>query len=225
MPRGRSSRVTVADVAAAVASSKDRTVERLRRVRRELSRGLEDRSATEVLALARASIDEEAAPRWFAYELVHHHPEAMATLSVASLEDLGRGMMSWGEVDPFALYLSGVAWREGLVSDRDILRWAGRDDRWWRRAAIVSTVPLNLKSRGGEGDAERTLVMCDAVRSDRDDMVIKGLSWALRELAKREPGIVSAYLTTHEPELASRVVREVRNKLETGLKNPKRRAP
>jgi len=53
-------------------------------------------------------------------------------------------------------------------------------------------------------------------------MVVKALSWALRELAKRDPQAVSAFLTEHEAALAARVVREVRNKLTTGRKNPRR---
>ena len=49
----------------------------------------------------------------------------------------------------------------------------------------------------------------------------KAMSWALRELAKRDPGSVETYLTKYSAKLAPRVLREVRNKLSTGLKNPK----
>lgn len=55
--------------------------------------------------------------------------------------------------------------------------------------------------------------------ADRDEMVVKALSWALRELAKREPKPVRAFLTTHKDALAARLTREVNNKLTTGLKN------
>lgn len=158
-------------------------------------------------------------PRWLVYELVHHHEAAMATLDGAALERLGEGMAAWGEVDPFATYLSGVAWREGLVPDSVIHAWARREDRWWRRAALVSTVALNTKARGGEGDAVRTLAVCDLLKADRDDMVVKALSWALRALAVRDPEEVRAYLEREGDALAPRVRREVRSKLETGLKS------
>ena len=55
----------------------------------------------------------------------------------------------------------------------------------------------------------------------RDDMVVKALSWAPRALAVRQPRAVDRYLRTHADRLAPRVLREVRNKLTTGLKNPK----
>ncbi len=32
--------------------------------------------------------------------------------------------------------------------------------------------------------------MCALLVTDRDDMVVKALSWALRDLAKRDPGAV-----------------------------------
>ena len=104
-------------------------------------------------------------------------------------------------------------------------RWATSADRWWRHAAIVSTVALNNKARGGHGDAQRTLGLCLVVIDDRDDMVVKAVSWALRELAKRDPAAVVNFLSAHEARLAARVKREVRNKLTTGLKTPRQRTP
>jgi 3-methyladenine DNA glycosylase AlkD len=52
-------------------------------------------------------------------------------------------------------------------------------------------------------------------------MVVKALSWALRELIPHDPDAVRNFLSQHEEVLAARVKREVRNKLTTGLKNPK----
>ena len=86
---------------------------------------------------------------------------------------------------------------------------------------MVSTVALNNKTRGGRGDVKRTLQICTIVTKDRDDMVVKALSWALRELAKRDQKPVKAFMSENKNQLAPRVVREVMNKLNTGLKNPK----
>jgi 3-methyladenine DNA glycosylase AlkD len=124
-------------------------------------------------------------------------------------------------VDCFACYLAGPAWREKQISDSAIRRWARSKDRWWRRAAVVCTVALNNKARGGNGDTKRSLMICKMLTDDRDDMVVKALSWALRELSKRDPGSVNEFLQEHRETLAARVVREVKNKLSTGLKNPR----
>jgi 3-methyladenine DNA glycosylase AlkD len=159
--------------------------------------------------------------RFIAYELVQHHRAALASLDVSALEKLGQGMDSWVAVDCFGCYLAGPAWRHQQISDSVIKRWARAKDRWWRRAAVVCTVALNNKARGGSGDPRATLMICRLLVSDRDDMVVKALSWALRELSKRDPGAVSQFLQQHEGVLAPRVVREVNNKLKTGLKNPR----
>jgi 3-methyladenine DNA glycosylase AlkD len=124
-------------------------------------------------------------------------------------------------VDAFACFISGPAWREGHVGDAVIRRWAKSKDRWWRRAALVSTVPLNVRARGGSGDAGRTLAVCELLKGDRDEMVVKALSWALRALAKPDPAAVRQFMEKFADELAPLAKREVRNKLTTGLKNPR----
>jgi 3-methyladenine DNA glycosylase AlkD len=130
---------------------------------------------------------------------------------------------SWEDVDTFACYLSGVAWREGQISDDVVRRWSKSADRWWRRAALVSTVPLNLKARGGAGDSRRTLAACDWLIADRDPMVVKALSWALRSLIPRDAAAVRQYVERAGDRLPALARREVRTKLETGLKNPRKK--
>lgn len=87
---------------------------------------------------------------------------------------------------------------------------------------LSSTVPLNLESRRGTGDPSRTLDVCTLPVKDRDDMVVKSLSWALRELVKRDPESVRSFLAERQHELALRGLREVNNKLGSGLKNVRR---
>jgi 3-methyladenine DNA glycosylase AlkD len=198
----------------------ERGVEPVRRVRREYSTRLRDVPAGEVLALAQELVERH---RWVGYELLYHHPGGLASLGVDEVERLGRGMDDWGSVDAFGCYVSGPAWRHGRITDEVVRGWAASPDRWWRRAALVSTVALNLRSRGGTGDTGRTLDICGRLASDRDDMVVKALSWALRALVVWDAGAVRAFLEAHDDVLAARVRREVRSKLDTGLKHPRRR--
>ena len=201
-----------------------RKTEEVRAIRREFSRRIARAAPREVIQLGLRLLRSPALEhRFLAYELVHHHRGALQSLRARQLEQFGRGMNHWGAVDTFGCYLAGPAWRENQVHDGLIHRWARSKDRWWRRAALVSTVPLNSKARGGRGDPRRTLRVCQMLVKDRDDMVVKALSWALRELAKRDPLPVRKFLTAHQKTLAARVLREVRNKLATGLKNPRKR--
>jgi 3-methyladenine DNA glycosylase AlkD len=194
--------------------------EAIRAIRREFSRRLAKGPPEQVISLA-LKLSQGSAPRFFAYELIQHHKQALQSLKPGTLEELGMGNDSWETVDAFACFLSGPSWREGEASDALIHRWARSSDRWWRRAALVSTVPLNNKARGGHGDTARTLMICKLLLEDRDEMVVKALSWALRELSKRDPGAVRKFVREHAGALAPRVVREVNNKLKTGLKNPR----
>jgi 3-methyladenine DNA glycosylase AlkD len=195
--------------------------ESVRAVRREYSKRLTNSPAEYVIDLALQLLDKPGIHRFVAYELIKHHRSAATSLRERALEQLGRGMDEWSEVDCFACYLSGPAWREHQVTDRLIHRWARSKDRWWRRAALVSTVPLNSKAQGGGGDTQRTLEVCRMLMADRDDMVVKAMSWALRELSKRDPNTVKRFVEEHRDVVAPRVIREVGNKLSTGLKNPR----
>jgi 3-methyladenine DNA glycosylase AlkD len=77
---------------------------------------------------------------------------------------------------------------------------------------------LNTAARGGKGAARRTLALCRSLAADRDDTIVKALSWALRSLATRDPVAVRAFLRSHADELHARVKREVTSKLRTGRK-------
>src|ERR1700751_4094823 len=133
----------------------------LREVRREFTHRLKDAAPHVVIELANLLIDvPQTAYRFIAYELIHHHPAALSHLNAWQLEQLGRGIASWGAVDCFAIYLAGPVWRDRRVPNSLIHGWAHSADRWWRRAALVSTVPLNSKSQGGVGDTYPTLQVC-----------------------------------------------------------------
>ena len=201
----------------------EKNTESIRAVRREFSKRLAGAPSDFVFQLTLLLLKhEKTVPRFFAYELVQHHREARRSLNSRKLKLLGEGIDSWTAVDTFACYLSGPAWRERQVPDSLIARWARSRNRWWRRAAVVSTVPLNNKAKGGRGDATRTLAICNLVVDDRDDMVVKALSWSLRELAKRDPTSVKKFLDEKHTYLSRRVVREVNNKLNTGLKSARK---
>ncbi|HOP07940.1 MAG TPA: DNA alkylation repair protein [candidate division Zixibacteria bacterium] len=195
----------------------------LRAVRRKYSRILKQRPVKEMVKLALKLIEEPTHPRRYAaYELLECHPGAIQQLKLSQVRALGKGIDSWGAVDMFSGYVAGQVWRHGGIGDAEIARWARSSDRWWRRAALVATVPLNAKAQGGEGDTKRTLAVCRMLMDDRDDMVVKAYSWALRVLSRTDTQAVKTFIEENRDRLAARVVREVTNKLTTGLKNPKK---
>ncbi len=207
------------DIRNGLAAMPAQTVPAMRVLRRAWSRLIDPAPPHVVLELAERLAPAGGWERTVAYELVANHAGAMRTLTPRRLRVLGRGMNSWGHVDTFACYLAGPAWREGQVPDAVIQAWCRSDDRWWRRAALASTVALNLPARGGRGDARRTLAVCQLLLDDRDDMVVKALSWALRALARQDPAAVKAFMARHDGALAPRVKREVSTQLKKGRKS------
>lgn len=203
------------------AFSRAHTTPEVRRVARAIAKQRASSEPRDVVELALAL--HARGHRVWACEILEASPRARSVLGVREIELLSRGLGSWVEVDVFGCFVAGPCWREGRIRDALVVRWARSDDRWLRRLSLVVTVSLNARSRGGEGDAERTLAVCARHVDDRDDMVVKALSWALRELGKRDPRSARAFLAANRARLAGRVVRELESKLDTGLKYPRRR--
>jgi 3-methyladenine DNA glycosylase AlkD len=187
------------------------------REHREAWQALEPESVLELAGGLVAGGTHEG--RQAAYLILEKRTDTRPFLERETLEALGAGNDNWASVDTFATLVAGPAWREGRIGDGVIGEWAASDDVWWRRTAVVCTVALNVKARGGTGDVDRTLAVCRRLAADPEDMVVKGLSWALRSLVQHDPEAVRAFLSEHDDALAARVKREVVNKLETGKKN------
>jgi 3-methyladenine DNA glycosylase AlkD len=187
---------------------------------RKWARALADQPPEAVIRIAEQLIGQGAWDRLTAYELIATHPRAIQALRPASIGRLARGLSDWPGVDTFGCLVAGPAWREGRLGTRTVQGWARSQDRWKRRLALVSTVALNVRARGGQGDVGRTLGVCAQLIHDRDDMVVKALSWALRALVQWDRAAVRQFLRDHGSELAARVRREVVTKLRTGRKAP-----
>src|ERR1700734_4329240 len=96
----------------------------LRQLRREFSKRLKDAAPYVVIELASLLLEGPGMDyRFVAYELIYHHPQALAHLNAWQLEQLGRGMASWGAVDCFAVFLAGPVWRGRGVPASLIYGW------------------------------------------------------------------------------------------------------
>ena len=192
----------------------------VRPIRHDISKRIASAAPEQVLELAGLLIDLDL--RGWAYEVVHFHRPTLRALDAAAIESIGEGIADWASVDTLGTRLAGPAWVNGQITEEDVHRRARFPDRWWRRAALVATTGLNVKTRGDHGDARRTFAVCEMLADDHDDMVVKAMSWAFRELVLWEPNAVERFLSSNEDRLAARAKREVHNKLRTGRKNPRK---
>jgi 3-methyladenine DNA glycosylase AlkD len=180
---------------------------------------LAGRSPQELIRIAQLLIDCGMWGRLTAYELIAMRSGAITALKPATVRRLAKGLCDWPGVDTFGCLVAGPAWREGRLRTRQLDSWARSRSRWQRRLALVCTVALNVRARGGRGDSARTLGVCRQLVPDRDDMVDKALSWALRALVRWDRRGVRQFLRDHQERLAPRIKREVSRKLRTGHKN------
>lgn len=186
----------------------------VRNVRKYYSRLYRNAPPETLLAIAEHLLFDQGY-RFVPYELIYYHPGTIKLLNPDRVVALGKGIATWSSTDIYAHFIVGPAWKKGVISDETIDEWIHTDNIWWRRAALVSTIYLY-------GDVERMLKYGAMLVDDKEDMIIKALSWVLREASAYDPEAVRYFLLTHEDRLASRVKREVQNKLDTGLKYPQK---
>jgi 3-methyladenine DNA glycosylase AlkD len=62
-------------------------------------------------------------------------------------------------------------------------------------------------------------MICEKVIHDRENLIVKALSWALRELSKSDKPAVEEFMEKYDSHFAGLVRREVCTKLQTGRKN------
>lgn len=214
-------RAEAAAIRAEIAALPRRDTPSMRALRKRRSAELKMRPAAEVIALAQAL--ERDAPqegKWVAYELIRFHADAFAGLSGAQVEDFAGRIASWYATDAFGTILSGPLWAKGRLPDAMFDAWSRSESRWLRRSAVVATVGRNAT----KPDPASTFALCLRLAADRDDMVEKAVSWALRYLSQKDRAAVEAFWAEHGDRFRPRVQREVRHKLATGLKNPRRTA-
>lgn len=153
------------------------------------------------------------------YEFIGKDKQCILHLTSTDLDELGIYLDNWVSVDTFAVFIVGNAWREKIINIHCIKDYLKSENFWIRRVGVVATVSLNQKARGADGDPEQTLEICKLVVDDHADMINKALSWALRELSKRDKQSVIEFMAQYNKRLHKRVIREVTNKLEKGTKN------
>jgi 3-methyladenine DNA glycosylase AlkD len=153
------------------------------------------------------------------FEYLGLEKKALQLFSKSNLPFYLKVMDNWVCVDTFGVHVLGIAWRNGQINDHTIKELAQSNDFWIRRLALTATIPFNMKSRGGKGNAEKTLMICEILVSDKNEMIQKALSWALRELLPFNRLALEEFMLKYDHKLSARVKREVKTKLTTGKKN------
>ena len=87
----------------------------------------------------------------------------------------------------------------------EVEAWVASDHLWTRRAALVMTLPWTKDRFPKPEDLavrERVLGWCERLAPDRDWFIQKAIAWWLRDLSKKDPDRVRAWLDAHGSGLA-----------------------
>ncbi|MCP4108162.1 MAG: DNA alkylation repair protein [Desulfobacteraceae bacterium] len=160
------------------------TVPNLRNVLKELKKQTKHYSNSERLKLVKELNKTNIFEcQQLAFKYIENDKGTLRELTEKDIDELGERIDNWVTADNYGALVVGYSWREGIISTDKIKSYLKSDDFWIRRIAIVATVSLNQKARGGKGDVKQTLEICELVVDDHQDMINKALSWALTQLA------------------------------------------
>jgi 3-methyladenine DNA glycosylase AlkD len=194
----------------------------IRKITRTWQRAHQAVSPEDLLSLVEAMWDGESREeRMVALELLQQYPRWIPDLTWARFECWRRDLDNWELTDVLGVAVLGP-WVLGDPDTRAEHLWdlVADEDVWSRRLALVSTIGLN-RARKNVSFPALTLELIDQVKEERHPMISKAVSWMLRDMIKEHPDQVVGYLDENRDVLAAQVVREVSNKLKTGLKSGK----
>ncbi|UCF19070.1 MAG: DNA alkylation repair protein [Gemmatimonadota bacterium] len=123
-------------------------------------------------------------------------------------------LSNWAETDGLCTDLLAPLLRNEPVLVKRLKPWTRSRNRWRRRAAAVSLVPL---ARRGEEHAA-AIEIFDRLAEDRDDLVEKAIGWLLKEISRTQPQEVSDYLLRNIDRLSRTTVRYACEKLPKRLR-------
>ena len=124
---------------------------------------------------------------------------------IALLERLLREARTWALVDALAASVVGPFVEREPSLGATLDRWAGDDDFWIRRSALLA---LLLALRRGEGDFERFGRYADGMLDEKEFFIRKAIGWVLRDTGRRSPDLVFAWLLPRAARASGVTLRE-----------------
>ena len=112
-----------------------------------------------------------------------------------------KGINNWDLVDLSAPYILGDYLKD--KTDRNVLYdLAGSSVMWERRIAVVSTLMLIR-----DGQLDDTFRLAEMLIDSRHDLMQKSIGWMLREVGKRDKGLLVQFIEKHKHEMPRTMLR------------------
>lgn len=113
---------------------------------------------------------------------------------------------TWAYVDWIAIALIGrLLERAPALRRRFLPRWAGDDNFWIRRTALLAQL---RELKRGDGDWALFVRLSDPMLDEREFFIRKAIGWVLREVGKDHPARVYDYLRQRRARVSGLTLRE-----------------
>jgi 3-methyladenine DNA glycosylase AlkD len=187
------------------------SVAEIRREIKALAKANRELSHAEMIALVEELWSKPVFERRLAAaQLLEAHPALVGPGDLALLQRLVRESETWALVDVLAKNVIGeLLVRHPNVASR-LDRWAGDDDFWVRRSALLAMLePL----KNGDG-FDRFAGYADSMLGEKEFFIRKAIGWVLRETGKRRSTEVFEWLAPRTDRVSGVTIREAVKYLE-----------
>jgi len=182
------------------------SVREIRRVVQAFTKGAapltHDRLTALVEALWAQPVHER---RMAAVVLLELHPKLLGPGDLPLIERLLRESLTWALVDGLATdVIGGILAGSPATVTKVLDRWATDPDFWLRRSSLLA----ELRPLRSGAETAPFLRRADAMLEEREFFIRKAIGWVLREVGKRRPDQVAAWLTPRTHRASGVTMRE-----------------
>ena len=143
--------------------------------------------------------------RMAAAVLLELHPKLLTPEDLPWIERLLRESLTWALVDWLAGDVVGGILARSPAEVKPVLdRWATDPDFWIRRSSLLA----ELRPLRAGGDLAPFLRRADAMLDEKEFFIRKAIGWVLREVGKRRPSEVVAWLAPRTHRASGVTMRE-----------------
>ncbi len=183
----------------------------VRRVARAWLRAHPGMTRAQLVALVRSAWRRPVYEvRSVAVEILDARSELLTTADLELLEWMLRRAGTWAHVDAIAPAIVGALLARDRAVLRTLARWRGDPDFWLRRSALLALMPSLIRENTHWRRFARDAA---ALLPEREFFVRKAIGWVLREVSKRDPDTVTAFVDAHLDAMSGVTFREAVRRL------------
>lgn len=122
------------------------------------------------------------------------------------LIELARDAACWAHVDEIAATVVGAVLAKHPEERKRLRVWAGdRDSFWVRRTALLAQL---RELRSGGGDFALFEAIAIPMLGEKEFFIRKAIGWVLRDVSKKRPELVRAFVVKHRDSMSGLSLRE-----------------